>query len=387
MATTKPDKNRGKQGPSTPPILLAGLGEDEKRFALALRKQGLSSQSVEKRQGAFPLLKSGGVDILITREEGPPPGNIRYLERVKKEAPGTGKILLVNVSDPAKLLAYANQGGIDHLLPEPAAPAKLVQGVRLVLKNLAARRRAASKPPAAKEKARPSQSRAGGKQAGSNLSKTNRELRKALKEAEAKNRSLTVENQSLKIQSTTDPLTGLYNRREFLTRIRMEWGRYRRYNRPLSMIMLDIDHFKAINDTHGHECGDIVLQTLGLLIRRNKRAQDLCCRYGGEEFVVLLTETTLESAFHVAEGLRLLVDGHDFRYKGKRIEVRVSAGVCGAVEQRPSDVESFINLSDSGMYRAKRMGRNRTVVIDPKDGKTIIRQSLNVASTRRKSSS
>lgn len=387
MASSNPVKNRGKRESDPAPILLAGLGEDGEKFARALRKQGFSSQLVEKRQGAFPPLKRGGVKILVAREEGPPPANLQYLERVEKEAPGTGKILLISAADPKKLLAYANQGGIDQLLPAPATPAKLVQGIRLVLKKLASRHGAASSKPSAKEKVRPSRSSSGGKKSESNLSRSNRDLRKTLKEAEAKIKSLTVENQSLKIQSTTDPLTGLYNRREFLTRIRMEWGRYRRYNRPLSMIMLDIDHFKAINDTHGHECGDQVLQTLGLLIRRNKRAQDLCCRYGGEEFVVLLTETTLESAFHVAEGLRLLVEGNDFRYKGKHIEVRVSAGVCGAVEQHPSDVEAFINLSDAGMYRAKRLGRNRTIVIDPKDGKSILRHSTNLASSRRKSSS
>jgi len=207
------------------------------------------------------------------------------------------------------------------------------------------------------------------------LSRTNQELRKALREIGRKNRALTALNTSLRIQSTTDPLTGLFNRREFLTRIRTEWGRFRRYSRPLSLIMLDIDRFKRINDTFGHECGDLVLAELGQLVRHHKRAQDICCRYGGEEFVVVLPETSLDAAFHAAEDLRKRIAGHAFRYDRQTLPVRVSLGVAGAAEHKPRDVEGFINMADKAMYRAKREGRDRTVVLDAADESLIARQS------------
>ena len=128
--------------------------------------------------------------------------------------------------------------------------------------------------------------------------------------------------------------------------------------------MVDIDHFKLVNDTHGHECGYSVLQTLGAILRAQQLRHDVTCRYGGEEFVVLLPETLLESAFLVAEAMRKRVGNHVFRYKEARLQITISLGVAGALEQNPANEDEFIKLADKALYRAKEDGRNRTVVLE-----------------------
>jgi diguanylate cyclase (GGDEF)-like protein len=131
--------------------------------------------------------------------------------------------------------------------------------------------------------------------------------------------------------------------------------------------MLDIDHFKQVNDTYGHECGDTVLATLGELLRGQKRRQDVVCRYGGEEFVIILAETSLEAAFKVAEKTRQLVADSDFRCGDVKIPVKISLGVSGAAEHHPASDADLVKIADLGLYRAKQSGRNRTVVLEGLD--------------------
>jgi diguanylate cyclase (GGDEF)-like protein len=342
-------------------------------------KRGLATQGwpvavAADGRAAARQLAATPADVAVVAELPTPRATVALLRRLGRAAPALRSIVLLRRAEPAALLAYANEGGARSLLAPPQSAPRLVGAVRQLWKHQREARKAllrgGERSPAMVQLQGEMQEHT---QA---LSHANRSLRKALREIAHKNRALLTLNKSLRIQSTTDALTGLYNRREFLTRIRTEWGRFRRYGRPLSLIMLDIDRFKRINDTHGHECGDHVLRSLGHLISKNKRAQDLCCRYGGEEFVVLLTETTLEAAFHVAEGLRRLIAQHVFDYDDKQIEVRVSLGVSGAAEQQPADVEAFINQADKAMYRAKREGRDRTVVLHPEDPSRILRQSV-----------
>jgi diguanylate cyclase (GGDEF)-like protein len=207
------------------------------------------------------------------------------------------------------------------------------------------------------------------------LSKANDKLKTALAENREKNLALTLLNESLNIQATVDALTGLFNRRELNSRLHAEWGRFKRHGHPLSMIMFDIDFFKRVNDDHGHECGDRVLQMLGELVRRQQRRQDIACRFGGEEFVVLLPETGLDAAFTVAESLRSRVAKHPFRCGRSRLAVRISLGVAGAAEHAPANEDDFVKVADLGLYRAKGEGRNRTVIVEPGDRGAILRMS------------
>ena len=165
-----------------------------------------------------------------------------------------------------------------------------------------------------------------------------------LKQVEEELRTLTI----------TDPLTGIYNRRQFLEQMDNELLRHARTRRGLSLIMLDIDHFKRINDGHGHDAGDRVLQELCRRIGSRLRRIDLFCRFGGEEFVIICPETDHEQALHLAEVLRHRVQDTPFAEVGK---VTASFGVSSA---HPGDCgESLLQRADQAMYAAKQSGRNR----------------------------
>jgi len=160
--------------------------------------------------------------------------------------------------------------------------------------------------------------------------------------------------------ATTDPLTGLANRRVLEQRLEEEARRARRYQRPLSLIMADLDHFKVYNDTYGHPAGDVVLQEVANLLRANVRETDLVVRYGGEEFAVLLPETSLAGALAVAEKLRIAVENHPFPRRealpGGRLTI--SLGVATFPEE-VGEPEALIRYADEALYRAKESGRNR----------------------------
>lgn len=372
---------------SRPAILLVDRNEPAGKWASALEKQGWSVLRAQKQGEVLQLLRSRPVDIVVAPQRGTASNHIKFLQKLSRISPATKKIVVTERDEPEALLMYTNRAGVDFLLSRPVNVHQLARAIRQVWEARQFERASYLKLSEngnlfAELEAYKAQLEAEMRESSGQLSKSNRELRKALRDIADKNKALMVLNESLKIQSTTDLLTGLYNRREFLNRIRTEWGRFKRYGRPLSLIMLDIDRFKRVNDTYGHDCGDSVLRSLGHLIRNHRRAQDISCRYGGEEFVVLLTETPMELAYHVAEGLRQLIADEDFRYHELHMKVHVSLGISGAMEQGPRNVESFINLADKAMYRAKREGRNRTVILDPSDERVILRKSGNSSSPR-----
>lgn len=156
--------------------------------------------------------------------------------------------------------------------------------------------------------------------------------------------------------SLTDALTGLYNRRHFDNSVEREFLRSKRYGGDLAIAIIDIDFFKKINDTYGHLCGDYVLKEVGYLILDNFRKTDLVFRYGGEEFVVLLTETPIEGAKIPLERLRKSIENYDFNYQGTRINVTIS---IGAAPNATDNVNDFLNNADKALYQAKNSGRNK----------------------------
>lgn len=171
--------------------------------------------------------------------------------------------------------------------------------------------------------------------------------------------------------ATVDPLTSLYNRRHFLTLAKLEFERARRYNHSLSAIMLDIDHFKRINDTYGHTTGDIVLHSIANACRDAIRKVDILGRYGGEEFVVLLPETNEESVYLAAERLRLKVAAMPIETEKATLSTTISLGVHTIkVKSYPHDVvinelEILIDRADQALLNAKQSGRNRVSVWQP----------------------
>ena len=161
--------------------------------------------------------------------------------------------------------------------------------------------------------------------------------------------------------AVTDPLTRLYNRRYFFNLARVELERARRYGHHLSIIMLDIDLFKRVNDTYGHLGGDEVLVHVAETIRNTLRQVDLAARYGGEEMVILLPETDLISAFKTAERLCQAIHDLKVQFNGQEISVTVSVGVSSYENQNFIDVSKMLDQADQAMYHAKESGRNRAV--------------------------
>ncbi len=159
----------------------------------------------------------------------------------------------------------------------------------------------------------------------------------------------------------TDGLTGVHNRRYFDHRSLIEFSQAVRHRYPLACLFLDIDHFKAINDGHGHQTGDEVLRQVGGLIQRSLRTGDLAARYGGEEFVVLLPRTDLAGACEVAERIRLMVQEAPFvTPEGGTLSATLSVGLAMLPAQATSFAE-LLGAADRALYDAKRGGRNRTV--------------------------
>ncbi len=156
-----------------------------------------------------------------------------------------------------------------------------------------------------------------------------------------------------------DPLTGLGNRRAYQKRIEEELSRHDRYDTPLALIVCDLDHFKQINDTHGHLAGDRVLRVVAQLLLRLTRKSDFVGRYGGEEFVVLLPNTTDETAHLVAEKLRSSLEKLPFESGGRKIAVTMSMGLTHA--RKGDTAESLFKRADELLYQAKKSGRNRVV--------------------------
>ena len=171
-------------------------------------------------------------------------------------------------------------------------------------------------------------------------------------------------HETLKYQSVRDPLTRLFNRRHMEEGLERELHRATRKATPVAVLMIDIDHFKRFNDSYGHDAGDLVLQEFGSLVQTQIRGGDLACRYGGEEFLLIMGETDLESARQRAEALREQVRAMPVRYRGQLLRrLTVSIGVA-VFPAHASSGAQLISVADGALYRAKHEGRDRVVVAE-----------------------
>jgi len=172
-------------------------------------------------------------------------------------------------------------------------------------------------------------------------------------------------NELLLELSNTDHLTGLFNRRFLMEALDKEVQRARRKDGQVALLMLDIDHFKRVNDTHGHLQGDVVLQKVALHIQKELRSYDTAARYGGEEFVAVLPDTSLKEAFNVADRIRLSVQGMRFAGSLSNEQVTVSLGVALFPSPCFDDIDGLLRAADEALYQAKERGRNRVIISDP----------------------
>jgi diguanylate cyclase (GGDEF)-like protein len=176
---------------------------------------------------------------------------------------------------------------------------------------------------------------------------------------------LREKNALLETLSVTDVLTGLANRRRLMTRLEEEVARARRYKTPLSVVMIDIDHFKEVNDFHGHAMGDEVLRNIGAMLKAGVRTTDLAARYGGEELTLVLPHTDIPEAMLVAENLREKFAGFEHHLDRVTLKKTVSMGVAARDGQgEVPSAEDLLKYADEALYRAKQNGRNRVEVAE-----------------------
>ncbi len=169
---------------------------------------------------------------------------------------------------------------------------------------------------------------------------------------------ITAYQQKLHDMNIKDGLTGAFNRRHFEEKLTDELDRHQRYKRKLSLIMLDIDFFKKVNDNYGHQAGDYLLIKLTSLIVDRIRSTDIFARYGGEEFCCILPETNIESAYKVAEDIRKIIEDYPFKFEDQEISITVSQGLSSLVDGIDSP-EHLIKKADIALYKAKETGRNK----------------------------
>lgn len=156
-----------------------------------------------------------------------------------------------------------------------------------------------------------------------------------------------------------DPVTGTYNKSYFLKRISDEFSFSFRQNLPLSLVMFDIDYFKVINDTYGHLAGDKVLKDICVIVTKMIRNEDVFCRYGGEEFVIIMRNTQCQDAVNLAERIRKKIEDAEIEYESEKIKVTISLGVATSFENNFRDYVALITEVDKLLYKSKGSGRNK----------------------------
>lgn len=189
-------------------------------------------------------------------------------------------------------------------------------------------------------------------------------IRRQLRQQE-RTRKLREEKDLLARLARTDALTGLHNRAQLDASLEIELSRSRRSRSPLSLLMIDLDHFKRINDTHGHPVGDRVLRAVAESLGQITRCSDLVCRYGGEEFAVILPDTTPANAYAVAEKIRVSLMALNLREGQATIPVTASIGISGTRPEGLTQAAELLREADQALYLSKQRGRNRTEMFQP----------------------
>ncbi|MFH1674580.1 MAG: diguanylate cyclase [Pseudomonadota bacterium] len=195
---------------------------------------------------------------------------------------------------------------------------------------------------------------------GELVARVNTQLRvKELHEA------LQEKNRQLQELANKDGLTSLYNHRYLQEQLLKEMERSKRYNLTLSFILIDIDHFKHVNDTYGHQTGDVILKTLGELLFKIVRESDIAARYGGEEFALILPHTNFTTARETAERLRTTVESYDFEVDNDHLQITISLGIASFPHETIETSKDLVESADKALYMAKKNGRNRVEVYRP----------------------
>ena len=189
-------------------------------------------------------------------------------------------------------------------------------------------------------------------------------IKRLQEEVEERERELMEANERLRHMSQTDALTGLENRRHIETRLDEMFEHAKRLAEPFSCVMVDLDKFKSVNDEYGHQVGDAVLRQLARILKNEVREIDHAGRYGGEEFILLLTGTVLDAAVTFAERVRQAIEAHTFTFEGGSLKRTASFGVAGWPHPKITNCDMLVRAADDALYVAKETGRNRVIRFD-----------------------
>ena len=307
-----------------------------------------TARSGDEAVALFDELTREGEHIALVIADQIMPGmkGVELLEIVDRRLPTTMKILLTGQAGLDAVIEAINRAHLNHYVGKPwdetallLAVENLLRTYRLVNENQHLIASLQSKNQA--------------------LLEMNRELEAKIHE---RTHELAEANTRLAQLAVTDGLTGLYNHRHFHERLTLEVERSQRSGLPLSLLMLDVDHFKQFNDTFGHPAGDEVLRQLARVLADTRRANDVVARYGGEEFAVILVDTPKFTAAKVAERVRERINTHDFSEAAPRAgKLSASIGVATFPDDG-ADAETLVRSAEQALYAAKRAGRNRVVL-------------------------
>lgn len=290
------------------------------------------------------------VAVVIADQIMPGMKGVDLLEAVHKRSPDTAKILLTGQAGLDAVVAAINRAELDFYAAKPWDEANLRLAVEGLLRNyrLSLENKRLVADLYAKNQA---------------LLEMNRELEARITE---RTQELAEANTRLAQLAVTDGLTGLYNHRHLHERLALEIERSARNGLPLSLLMIDLDHFKAYNDRHGHPTGDELLRQLARIMGDGRRANDFVARYGGEEFAIVLVDTPKFTAAQVAERLRARVAEYHFEHREQQPGGHVSISI--GVSSFPDDAveaEALVRTADDALYRAKNEGRDRVILASP----------------------
>jgi len=286
------------------------------------------------------LLEGPPFDIALVDDRLPEPGGVELLAHIRQAFPGTVRLLMSAWVDNDRLVKAINEGQVNGFLEKPISPGRLLAHVTQFSQMCGLIRQR--------------------DQAVLQLELQNRTLEALVSE---RTQQLAEKNRQLERLATRDPLTGLYNRRYVEEKLEEETARARRYGPPLSVVVLDLDNFKEINDTLGHQAGDEVLIAVASSLRKDVRQVDVVGRIGGEEFIVILPNTPAASAITMGERIRGRIERLDtvLRPDGTPIRLTISGGIAQFRPDDPSPKE-MVERADRTLYQAKREGRNRVLV-------------------------
>ncbi|GAB1414361.1 MAG: diguanylate cyclase [Burkholderiales bacterium] len=303
--------------------------DDEREARLSLRAVlepgGYEVIEAENGEDGLRLALEKEPHILLVGRGLPQPGGIGLVRTLRDTQLGRGMyILMLTPPGGDENLVEAFENGVDDHLPRPPGP-------RLLLARL---------------------------RAGQRIVRLHQDMEQDREELRRFAAELSITNRRLQEAALTDELTGLPNRRHAMEHLSKEWAVGSRNKRPLSCMVIDLDQFKQVNDTHGHDVGDAYLKQVALAVRGALRAQDVVCRTGGDEFLVICPETGLQAALACAERMRCAVEQAPVRFNGQQMKATMSVGVA-VRDESMANLDALIKRADEGVYLAKQQGRNR----------------------------